>query len=64
MKTATRGGARPGAGRKPGKNTANRLFSLSLETLAALDAIPAGERSKFVEAAIRARLKRRAIARR
>jgi hypothetical protein len=55
---AKHGGARRGAGRKPGRLTANRLFSLSLETLAALDALPRGERSRFVEAAIQAQLER------
>jgi hypothetical protein len=51
-----RGGARKGAGRKPGKKTAVRFFSLSLETIAALAAIPSGQRSKFVQAAIVAAL--------
>jgi hypothetical protein len=53
-----RGGARKGAGRKPGKKTAAQLFSLSLETLAALAAIPSGQRSKFVQAAINEKLAR------
>jgi hypothetical protein len=52
-----RGGARPGSGRKPtGHKTLNTMFSLSLETLAELKAIPRGARSKFVDAAIRAHL--------
>jgi hypothetical protein len=53
----SRGGARPGAGRKPtGHKTLNTMFSLSLETLALLGKIPRGARSKFVDAAIRAKL--------
>jgi hypothetical protein len=53
-----RGGARKGAGRKPGKKTSVQLFSLSLETLAALAAMPSGQRSKFVQAAINEKLAR------
>jgi hypothetical protein len=50
----SRGGARKGAGRKAtGSKTILAGFSLSSETLARLDiAIPRGQRSKFVEAAI------------
>jgi hypothetical protein len=59
MKPTQHGGARRGAGRKPGRLTANRIFSLSLETLFYLDKyVPAGERSRFVEAAIQAQLER------
>jgi hypothetical protein len=53
-----RGGARKGAGRKPGKKNAAAVFSLSFETIAALAAIPSGQRSKFVQAAIAEKLAR------
>jgi hypothetical protein len=53
-----RGGARKGAGRKAtGPKTILAGFSLSSETLNRLDiAIPRGQRSKFVEAAISQKL--------
>lgn len=52
-----RGGARPGAGRKPtGPKTVSTNFTLSLETFASLQAIPRGARSQFVDAAIREKL--------
>jgi hypothetical protein len=51
------GGARKGSGRKPTGNT-KRLwaFSISFDVLEKLQAIPSGQRSKFVEKAIRAAL--------
>jgi hypothetical protein len=55
----SQGGARKGAGRKAtGKKTQTAFFSLSLETIAALAAIPNGQRSKFVQAAIAEKLAR------
>jgi hypothetical protein len=52
-----RGGARKGAGRKPtGRKGILANFILSPETLANLEQVPRGQRSKFVDAAICAAL--------
>ena len=46
---AKHGGARPGSGRKPtGRQTVGRIFSLPRTTVEALDAIPKGQQSAFV----------------
>ncbi len=47
-----KGGARAGAGRKPGKKTVLRSFSLSVVAAAALEAVEKRKRSKFVNEAI------------
>jgi hypothetical protein len=54
-----RGGARKGAGRKStGKRGALANFYLSRATIAQLERVPRGQRSKFVETAIVAALSR------
>lgn len=53
----SRGGARKGAGRPPGKTKAVGFFSLRLSTLRALEqSISSGKRSGFVDSAICAAL--------
>jgi hypothetical protein len=52
MKTETRGGSRKGSGRKPGVKRTYNTFTLSAEAVAVLATLPAGERSRFVDAAI------------
>jgi hypothetical protein len=55
-KPRTRGGARKGAGRKPGKSTRLMTFSLSISITEALAAIP--NKSQFVNQAIEKALHR------